>query len=239
MEILKIIAEIVVPILAVVIAGIWTFFKLFHKFKTKFLFITNCQILHKAIWKDIVAHYEIHQNGEMDHAFRPLVLLPDSLKKYTSIKNGQKAVLECTNSLNENKLKVLAEVYWIPKTVVKDGKEVKFKPWNTINHPVFSLVLRRYFGIERPMYQDAEEVNDTENWTKVNHHKIHLDPLNKSINGDFLQWAASNKYTFRYFNPSEGEKGIYETEPNQNNFIEYCGLSIVFRTHSLLSVEND
>jgi len=36
-----------------VIGGIWTFFKLFYKYKSKVLFITNGQIFHKTIWEDM------------------------------------------------------------------------------------------------------------------------------------------------------------------------------------------
>lgn len=83
MNILEVLGSVIV-----VAGGIWGFFKLFFRFRSKFLFITNCQILHKTIWKDISAHYSkiISQNGPMDHAFRPLVLLPMNLKKYSSIK---------------------------------------------------------------------------------------------------------------------------------------------------------
>lgn len=219
----------------VLIGGVWGFFKLFFRFRSKFLFITNCQILHKTIWEDISLHYDrlIDQNGPMDHAFRPLVLLPHSLKKYTNIKNGHKAVLESINGNNESKLKIIAEVYWIPETMDK---------WNKINHPVFSLILRRYFGIEMPVYQDEKEEDlkdKLQDWELVKHNKAHLDPLNKSLDSNHLQWLKRKQYTFRYFNPSLGDKGEYEGVPNKDNFIEYCGLSIIMRNHSIIHIEKD
>ncbi len=227
MNLLKIVLEITIPILAIS-AGIWAFFKLFYKFKSKFLFITNCQILHKTIWKDVSEHYDIKQNGEQDHAFRPLVLLPHSLKKYSNIKNGKKAILESISQNKENSLKIVAEVYWIPEDM---------EPWNTIIHPVFSLVLRRYFGMERPMYQDEESIRG--DWQIVKHSLKHLDPLNRYLDDTLLQWAVSDSYTYRYFEPENGEKGSYVSEPVPDGFIEYCGLSIILRNYSFFSIEKD
>lgn len=230
MNILEILGSVII-----LIGGVWGFFKLFFRFRSKFLFITNCQILHKTIWKDISDYYPklISQNGPMDHAFRPLVLLPHTLKKYTGIKSGQKAILESINGTNESKLKVIAEVYWIPETMEK---------WKNINHPVFSLILRRYFGIEMPVYQDETEEKLKEkllDWELVKHHNAHLDPLHKSLDDNYLQWLKRKQYTYRYFNPEKGEKGGYESEPNEKNFIEYCGLSIIFRSHSIIHIEKD
>jgi len=217
--------EIAGPIIAL-IAAIWGFFKLFYKFKSKFLLITNCQILHKVIWKDISDHYGIKQNGEQDFAFRPLILLPHSMKKYSRIKNGQKAILESVSQDKDNNLKIIAEVYWIPEDM---------EPWNKVNHPAFSLVLRRYFGIERPMYQDETSIRG--DWQIVKHSVEHLDHLNRTVDDKFLQWAVADKYTYRYFDPKAGEKGIYFADPVTEGFIEYCGLSIVLRKHSFFSID--
>lgn len=224
MEFFKLILEITIPIL-IVLSAIWGFFKLFYRFKSKFLLITNCQLLNKHIWADICEEYSINTNGEQDHAFRPLVLLPHSLKEYSDIKSGKKAILECINVANEKNLKIVVEVYWIPK---------KMEKWNKIIHPVFSLILRRYFGIERPMYQDEKEAKGA--WKKIEHHKKGLDPLNKVLNSDYLQWAVSDKYTFRYFDP---KTGTYFSIPKPECYIEYCGLSIVLRKYSFLQIEKD
>lgn len=229
MTLLKSFGEIVLPIFAV-LGGIWAFFKLFYRFKSKFLFITNCQLLHRVIWKDISTYYNIKQNGSMDFAFRPLVLLPHSLKKYSNIKNGHKAVLESVNPNNETRLKIVAEVFWIPEDM---------KPWNTINHPVFSLVLRRYFGIEMPMYQDEKEEDIKEGWKLIKHHSKHLFKLNQSLDNNHLRWLMNKQYTYRYFNPSKGDYGTYSSETCPDSFIEYCGLSIVLRNHSIIHIEKD
>ena len=135
MNILKSLGEIVLPIFAV-LGGIWAFFKLYYKYKSKFLFITNCQLINQSIWNDIKRHYKIKENGPVDYAFRPLVLLPQSLKKYISIKNGKKAVLEMVNTNSETNLKLIAEVYWIPYNL---------EPWNNIDQPIFSKIITRYF----------------------------------------------------------------------------------------------
>ncbi len=153
------------------------------------------------------------------------MLLPQSLKKYSNIKSGKKAILECINVHNEKNLKIVVEVYWITDNM---------KEWSKINHPVFSLILRRYFGIERPMYQDEEEAKGP--WEKVEHHIKNLDALNRQLDDNYLQWAVSDKYTYRYFNPTTG---IYSPNPEPDSYIEYCGLSIVLRKYSFLHIEKD
>jgi len=224
MELLKLILEITLPVL-IVMSAIWGFFKLFYRFKSKFLLITNCQLLHKNIWEDICKKHNIKTNGEQDHAFRPLVLLPYSLKEYSDIKSGQKAILECINVANEKNLKIVVEIFWITKEMEK---------WSKINHPVFSLILRRYFGIERPMYQDEKEAKGA--WIKIEHHIKNLDALNRQLDDNYLQWAVSDKYTYRYFDPV---KGTYSPKPEPDSYIEYCGLSIILRKYSFLHIEKD
>jgi hypothetical protein len=215
-----------------VIGGVWTFFKLFYKYKSKVLFITNCQILHKTLWEAMLESpkLKIRKHGNEDFAFRPLVLLPQSLKKYSDIKNGHKALLESVNPNREKNLTIIAEVYWIPEDM---------DPWGSIKHPVFSLILRRYFGIERPMYQD-ESVDDTEknpDWMPVKHSDEHLIPLNRADEDDGkIIWAVSKSYTYRFYNPTDGK---YYRETSPDNFIEYCGLSIVLRKRSMAQSEKD
>jgi hypothetical protein len=215
--------------LLTVIGGIWTFFKLFYKYKTKILFITNCQILHKKIWEAMVERLKIKTHGDEDFAYRPLVLLPESLREYSDVKNGSKAVLESVNPNNENSLKIIAEVYWIPKDL---------NPWCSIKHPVFSLILRRYFGIERPMYQDenVDDIKSNPDWMPVRHSDAHLIPLNRANKEkNEILWAVSTAYTYRFFNPFDG---TYHRQTAPDNFIEYCGLSIILRKRSLAH-END
>jgi hypothetical protein len=218
--------------LLTVIGGIWTFFKLFYKYKTKVLFITNCQILHKTIWEAMfkLPELKIAKHGEEDFAFRPLVLLPHCLKKYSDVKNGHKAILESVNPNREKNLKIIAEVYWIPENM---------PIWGSIKQPVFSLILRRYFGIERPMYQD-EDIDDTRrnpNWMPVRHSDEHLLPLNRpDKETKSILWAVSSAYTYRFFNPYDG---TYHRKTATDNFIEYCGLSIILSKRSLAHSEKD
>lgn len=227
-EFLNILATIVVAALAV-IGGIWSFFKLFYSYKSKFLFVTNCQILHKSLWEAIYKRYRIELNGDKDHAFRPLIILPYSLKKYSSVENGQKAILEFYNPVSNSYLKTVAEVYWVPPDMEK---------WNKMPHPALSLILRRYFGIERPLYQDDKEV--PEKWQIVKHHKKHLDALHKTgKNRNIMQWAVSKEYTYRYFDvdKSTKEEPYYSLRYGQERFIEYCGLSMTMRKYSFFTID--
>jgi len=230
MEAFNILNALAITLLSI-IGGIWTFYKLFYKYKSKVLFITNCQILHKKVWEAMLDEesLKIEKHGEEDFAFRPLVLLPHSMKKYTDIKNGKKAVLESVNTKNENNLKIVAEIFWIPEHM---------KPWCNTKHPLFSLLLRRYFGIERPMYQDEKDkdMKDTD-WKPVSHCADHLNPLNRFDKGkNVIRWAVSKSYTFRFFNPF---KGTYHKDSTSDNFIEYCGLSIVLRKRSIIQSDKD
>ena len=70
----------------------------------------------------------------------------------------------------------------------------------------------------------------------VRHSDAHLIPLNRADkkNNEIL-WAVSTAYTYRFFNPTEGE---YYRKTDPNNFIEYCGLSIVLRKRSLAHSED-
>lgn len=231
--------------LAAVGGSIWGILKYYHKYKSKFLLITNCQILHRTLWKDVVMYYQekgiiprkYKVDDTQDHAFRPLVLLPLSLKEYTTIKNGDRAELECINVNNENNLKIVAEVYWIPE--FKDDPK---KPWGAINHPVFSLILRRYFGLERPAYQDEMDPKEMKkmepHWEIVSHSRVHLDTLHKVDEKDEskVKWAANTNYTHRYFNPTSRE---YEKVPKDDNFIEYCGFSMVLRKRTWMHIERN
>jgi len=230
MNVFNILNALAITILSI-IGGIWTFYKLFYRYNSKVLFITNCQILHKKVWEAMLERksLKIEKHGEEDFAFRPLVLLPQSMKKYINIKNGKKAILESVNPKNDNNLKIIAEIFWIPEDM---------EPWSNIKHPLFSLLLRRYFGIERPMYQDEkdEDMEDTE-WKPVSHCAEHLNPLNRfDSKKNVIRWAVSKSYTYRFFNPTDGS---YDKDSTSDNFIEYCGLSIVLRKRSIVQSEND
>lgn len=278
-ELFNLAATIIAPMIGI-IGGAFAIIKIFFRYKSKILFITNCQILHRTIWADLVSYYgpkeinwsrypsfvqKLHDHvwvriaeffgykklrvkGLQDHAFRPLVLLPEYLKKYIQVKNGNTAVLESINPNSDNNIKIIAEVYWIPKKGLekrkwKDEKELeRMKDWAKISHPVFSLILRRYFGIERPMYQDEKAGDlDSKKWKLVRHSTAHLDLLHRvdRKNSTMMQWAMSSEYTKRYFNPGKGETGKYDTSPNKNNFIEYCGFSISLRKRSWLQIEKE
>jgi len=185
-------------------------------------------LINKKILDEISIKYKIKQNGREDYAYRPLVLLPYSLKKYTKIKNGQKAVLEMVNPNNEFNLKLIAEIYWIP---------IDMEPWKNINEPVFSKLITRYFGIEMPIYQDETKENIKEkltDWEIVKHSAEHMTATNRRLDDIYYQWLVRKQYTYRYFNPAEG---VYHSEAKPDNFIEYCGLSIILRSHSIINIE--
>ena len=90
------------------------------------------------------------------------------------------------------------------------------------------------------MYQDetTEEAEQDENWKPVRHSRRHLDLLHKqdTKDGNKMLWAMNRSYAHRYWNPFEKK---YERQPNDNNFIEYCGFSMVLRKRTWLHIDKD
>ena len=89
-----------------------------------------------------------------------------------------------------------------------------------------------------PIYQDETEEKIREklaDWEIVKHHNKHMEATNKQFDEDHFQWLMKKQYTHRYFNPLLG----YESNPGPDNFIEYCGLSITLRNHSIIHIEKN
>ena len=89
------------------------------------------------------------------------------------------------------------------------------------------------------MYQDEKIEDIKDGWKLIRHNATHLFALNRALDKDNLQWLMSDQFTYRFFNPSKGDEGAYECETGPDSFIEYCGLSIVLRNHSIIHIEKD
>jgi len=204
-------------------ALLWAFLKINYRYKEKFIFITNCHILPKTFWNDMVSFYRIETHGDNDHSFRPIIFLPNHLKPYIKISdNGTDVMLE--SRVNEQNLSISCIAYWIPDTT---------QPWSNFKHPLISLIVRRFLQIERPLFQD--ESSAPEGWKLVSHPAKQIARLHKNNPEDSnkLIWACSNNCTFRFYNPNNNN---FTDSNDDDALIEYCGLSIKLRKKSILQI---
>lgn len=228
MEII-VILQIIITVFSV-FAIIVGYLKYVYRVKEKFIYITNCSILPVSLWKVVVKKYRVKTRGENDHAFRPVLILPREYKDYFKVKKKKKAILEFLKPDSE-KLVATAEVFCVPEDAGK---------WKDLRHPAMSLVLRRYFGIERPLYSGTDP---PEGWIQVEHdtNDGDLKLLHRQAEGSpsRMVWAVSTNYSFRYYNPENPEDSMISKEPEKGYYIEYCGLSLKVRKKSIFVVDID
>lgn len=224
MEKYKLFFEVIAGGLAL-LGVFWGYLKVTYLYREKFLFITNAHLLPKTFWDEIKKRYTITEYGDHDHAFRPLVFLPEHMKPYLKVKNGEKVMLE-SRETDSDALSISAIAWWIPQDM---------QPWCGLQHPMLSLIIRRYFRIERPLFQGEEQA--PEGWTLIRHDSKHLDPLHRAdeTNPTMLVWAGSNSFSWRYYNPTKQE---FTDESDEDALIEYCGLSLRIRRRSLFQIGN-
>ncbi len=217
---LKTYFEIIAAILTSM-ALLWGFVKIAYRYKEKFIFVTNCHILPRTFWESVSNYYKINTYGDHDHAFRPLIFLPVHLKPYIKLSNNGETVL-LESRVNDQDLSISCLAYWIPDDL---------QPWSKLNHPLISLIVRRFLQIERPLFPDEDHAPD--GWHLVHHPKAQLVPLHDvdPHDSDKLLWACSNKYSFRFYNAI---KGVFTDSDDKDALIEYCGLSIRLSKKSIL-----
>ena len=211
-----------------IIAAIWLYMKLAYRAKEKFLYITNCSILPISLWNSVVKTYGLEPQRKDDQIYRPLLILPKRYELYLKVRNGKSAILEFL-APDGDKYIATATVYWIPE---------EDKKWNKLRHPAMSLVLRRYFGVERPMFQDPQG-KPPEGWTKVEHGIDDLVPIHERSPDDpkKMMWAVSKDYSFGFVVPSAKRK--MSPDYVDGSYIEYCGLSLKVRKKSVFVIETD
>ena len=226
---------------AALLAVIWTGLRLFHRYYERFLFFSGCHLLSLTLRDDIQAQIQ-NQNARLkeqlaDHAFRPLIILPRKVKKYFNVKDGSRVILKFRPP-NGDELMITAQAFWYPEDS---------KLWDLFDQPAVSLIVRRYFGIERPLlgHEDtAHEDTAHGEWHLVAHGtarngKEELAILHRTSekNGNLI-WLASKKYSVRFWLPERDAKGArYRSEWEDGWFLEYGGISLQVAKPSILSLK--
>lgn len=220
LETVKIILEII-GLLATVIGIPWAIAKYICRYKQKVLYFTNCHLIHKSLWEIIFSTYRGLKNCNLSHTFTPLILIPNSYKEFVSWQNGDDVIIKFIKS-DGNSYLAQAIMFWLPDQ----------EPWRNFKHPCMSLVLRRYFAIERPML--GIDDRETDGWHTVLHPKHDLDPLHRVIDDKGnMKWQCNSAYSSRFWLRLD-EVDRYFDSYVDNSFLEYCGLSIEIRKKKFL-----
>lgn len=216
-----------------VVAGfIWGIIKALHRHYERFLFFSSCHLLPMSLRDDIVSAKPELKQQLTDHAFAPLIVLPRKLAHYFKLNDGDRVKLSF-KSPKGGDMEVTAFAYWYP-----EDPEL----WDLFDQPAISLVLRRYFGIERPILGDEDNIPD--DWHQVAHGTVRngqqeLAILHRTAESDGkLIWLSHNNYSTRFWLPGESNVGAkYSNEWQDGGFLEYAGISLkvsrpsIFKTH--------
>lgn len=210
MNAVKTILEII-GLFATIIGIPWAITKYLYRYKQKVLYFTNCHLIHKSLWDLISSTYRGLKNSNISHTFTPLILIPHSYKKFANWQNGNDVIVKFITG-DGNSSFVQAKMFWLPEQ----------EPWCHFKNPCISLVLRRYFGIERPTLGIDDK--ETVGWHAVLHPKKDLDPLHRVIDDeDNMKWQCNNAYSNRFWLPLD-EEDQYHDFYVDGSFLEYCGL---------------
>ncbi|MCK4408323.1 MAG: hypothetical protein KAV44_11650 [Bacteroidales bacterium] len=214
--------------------------KFSYRWQEKFLYFSNCHLIPEKLWYDIRKKYEKKEEKEEEkknkhkkksvlkysYTFTPLIILPRTHIDLFPIKDNQDVILEF-KTLGGSTSIVTSKAFWFPD----------IEPWNKLKHPSISLVLRRYFGIERPLL-DKEDI-PPDGWDAIEHDKrglelLHRDGSDKSK----MTWAVLEPYSHRFWLPdASNDKSSYYKTWQEGTFLEYCGISLKVRKRSFLLIK--
>lgn len=199
----------------------WAIIKYSYRYKQKVLYFTNCHLIHKSLWDLISSTYRGHKNSNISHTFTPLIIIPHSYKKFAKLHNGDDVIVKFIKN-DGNSFFAQAKMFWLPDQ----------EPWCHFNHPCISLVLRRYFGIERPILGIDDD--GTDGWHEVLHPKKDLDPLHRVVDDKGnMKWQCNNAYSDRFWSQLN-DVDQYHDSYVDGSFLEYCGFSIEIKKKSFL-----
>lgn len=229
---IKTVLEIVGGVITVA-ALVWGITKAIHRYYERFLFFSSCHVLPLTLRDDIVAQKPALQDKLAEHAFAPLIVLPTKLKKYFKLKDGDRVKLRFKPH-DGDEMFVSAFAYWYP-----DDPAL----WDLFDQPSLSLVLRRYFGIERPLLGDEDTIPD--GWHLVEHgthrgDKQELAILHRTAekNGNLI-WLSKDQYSTRFWLPDNSRKGAhYSAQWQDGSFLEYAGISLKVSRPSIFTTHN-
>ena len=225
MGILKLLLE-TLGLLFAALASIWAILKFAYRWQEKFLYFSNCHLIPKTLWEEIAKKHKKKSVLTYSHTFTPLIILPRTHMNLFPIKDNQDVILEFKTPGGSTSI-VTAKAFWFPD----------IEPWKKLKHPSISLVLRRYFGIERPLLDKDD--SPPKGWYAIEHDKrglelLHRDGSEKSK----MTWAVSELYSHRFWWPDTSiDESSYNKTWQEGTFLEYCGISLKVRKRSFLIIK--
>ena len=210
--------------LATIIGIHWSIIKYLHRFKQKVLYFTNCHLIHISLWDYMKENSKYSGIKCISHTFTPLILIPLSYKNFVNWHDGDDVIINFIKG-DGNSFFAQAKMFWLPND--KELQCYHFK------HPCMSLVLRRYFGIERPIL-GIDDDKETNNWKEILHPKEDLDPQHRVTDDKGnMKWQCNKAYSNRFCKRS-GKKDEYYDNYVEGSYLEYCGFSIEIKKKSFL-----
>ncbi|OEU65193.1 MAG: hypothetical protein BBJ57_05775 [Desulfobacterales bacterium PC51MH44] len=215
------------------LAAFWAALRLIHRYFERFLFFSGCHLIPLTLREDIQKRNPQFKEKLEDHAFQPFIVLPRKFNNYFKVKDGGRVILRFKPP-DGAELVVSATAFWYPEAP---------DLWDLFDQPALSLVLRRYFGIERPLLGHEDAV--PRGWQMVEHGttrngKQDMALLHRtSEKSGHLIWLDSVKYSARFWLPQKGAKGAaYQSKWQDGWFLEYAGISLKVAKPSILSIKS-
>lgn len=224
----KTIGEVILAGIGVLSVG-WLLCRAYYwRFRERFLFFSGCHLIPLSLTKALEEQNpEISKTDDEDNiSFRPIIVLPRKYKEYFKVKEGKRVILRFS-SPSRDEMVVSAKVYWFPDKM----------PWTLYENPALSLVLRRYFGIERPAL--GEDDKGPKDWSVIKHGST-LDDLPElrilhrtSKKDDQLFWLVSDVYSTRFWIPEVKPGAKYVSKWENKSVLEYSGMALKVNKISL------
>ena len=229
-------AKTIVEVIAasLVIAGLfWAAIRTLYRHYSKFLYFSGCHLISLTLRDDIVKQHPELESKLAEHAYEPLVVLPQRQKQYLRVKDGDRVLLRFKRTSGDE-LAVIAHAYSYPKDP---------QLWSSFDQPAISLVLRRYFGIERPLLGSEDSIPN--GWRIIEHGTTRADKKELALlhrmsakNGKLI-WLVSEEYSARFWLPEKGKEGAtYRSDWGNGWFLEYAGISLTVMKPSILSIRS-
>ncbi|MFQ6113016.1 MAG: hypothetical protein ACE5NG_02880 [bacterium] len=215
-----------------VFAAVWAIIRIIHIYREKFLFFSGCHLIPISLKEELQQCNPRLRRHLENHAFNPLIVLPRKFRNYLRVKDGSRVILRFKQP-GADELMVTAKAFWYPED---------HNLWDLFEQPAVSLVLRRYFGIEKPLMGESDIT--PAGWYRVEHGTTRKGRQELAIlhrtsekNGNLI-WLVSENYSTRFWLPEKNAQGVkYKSDWADGWFLEYSGISLKVTKPSIISVK--